>query len=249
MRGIICAPHTKPVERLYVADRRFLTVAFKILLGRRGDWVERSSTCQSLCDPCVNTEAMGRLVRVAPLLAAVLALGVPGALPGSALAKGKGVAPPGNSGVSQYMEDIPTIHGEKPTSSVVVPPNPGGGSGGGGSSSSGSGSSSGGSSGSAGSSGSSGVASSSAIPNSVVKKLEHSGSAGKAAIALAEATSSAPAKSRPRKSSPAAPATSVVRALTGSTGGGGLGAFLPVLLIGLLVVLSAVGIFQRRRPA
>ncbi len=186
---------------------------------------------------------MGRLVRSAPLLAAVLALGVPGALPGSALANGKGVAPPGNSGVSQYMEDIPTVHGNKPTSSVVVPSNHGGGSGG---SSGGTGSSSGGSSGS---SGSSGVASSSVIPNSVVKKLDHSGSAGRAAVALAEATSSAPVRSRPRKAASAAPATSVVRALTGSTGGGGLGAFLPVLLIGLLVIVSALGIFQRRRPA
>jgi hypothetical protein len=163
-------------------------------------------------------------------LAAVLALGVPGVLPGSALANGKGVAPPGNSGVSQYMEDIPTVQGNKPASSVVVPSNRGGGSGG------------------SGSSGSLGVASNSAIPNSVVKKLDHSGSAGRAAIAFAEATSSAPVKSKPRKSSPAAPVTSVVRALTGSTGGGGLGAFLPVLLIGLLVIVSAFGIFQRWRP-
>jgi len=186
-------------------------------------------------------------------VAAVLALGATGLLPSAATAKQTGVAPPGNSGVSQYMEDIPTVHGNKPTSSVVIPSNPGGGSGGsGGSGNSGGSSSSGGSSTSSGFGSPSGSASTPVIPTAVVKKLVHSGSAGRAAAAVAEATSSAPVtptvKSKPRKVSPAAPATSVVRALTGSTGGGGLGAFLPVLLIGLLVIVSAVGIFQRRRP-
>ena len=42
------------------------------------------------------------------------------ALPASAAAKGgtTTIAPPGNSGVSQYVETVPTAHGGQPTSSV-----------------------------------------------------------------------------------------------------------------------------------
>jgi hypothetical protein len=188
---------------------------------------------------------MGRLV-LAPLVAAALALVATALLPCSASAKNGGVAPPGNSGVSQYMEDIPTVHGNKPTTGVVIPPR-GGGSGG--ESSNGSASSKG--------------SARSTIPNAVAKQLDESGSNGQAAAAVAEATATPPVtKHRVRKPGKAAspaqptgvttakkarsPTASVLKALSGSTGGGGLGGFLPVLLVAALIFLSAAGIFHRR---
>src|ERR1700722_19400619 len=93
---------------------------------------------------------MGRLLRADPRLCTTLALGVTSmlALPAAAFAGGRGtVAPPGNSGVSQYVEDVPTVKGNKPSSTIVVTHNGGGGSGhsGGGSGSGPSGGGSGGS--------------------------------------------------------------------------------------------------------
>lgn len=173
------------------------------------------------------------------MVAAVLVLGAQTLMPGAALAAKGVVYPPGNSGVSQYDEDLPTVHGAKPTSSVVVPTNTGG-SGGTGSGTAG---------GTGGSTGSASASGEAVIPTAVVKRLYHEGNAGKAAAALAEATAQAPASSgKPATpQSPKAPATSVIDALSGSTGGGGLGTLLPVLLIAALVIVSAVGLFQRRR--
>ena len=61
--------------------------------------------------PCSYLEVMRRF---ALALIAVLAL------PAAAAAKGSTttIAPPGNSGVSQYVETVPTAHGGQPTSSV-----------------------------------------------------------------------------------------------------------------------------------
>jgi hypothetical protein len=206
---------------------------------------------------------MRRLLRAAPILVATLALGTAGSLtlPAAALAKGKGttVAPPGNSGVSQYVEDVPTVKGGKPTSSVVVTPTSGGGSGksggghsggaGGGSGRSGGGGASGGSGSSGG--GSAGGSSSAIVPTlspGVTKKLDRSGSAGKAAVGLANATAPVVSKHKPAVSKPpAAASTQVLKTLAGSAGGGGMGAFLPIFLIASLVLVSGFGIFHRRR--
>jgi hypothetical protein len=199
---------------------------------------------------------MDRLLRAAALLCTTLALGMTGllALPAAAFAGGKGtVAPPGNSGVSQYVEDVPTVKGNKPSSTIVVTHNGGGGSGhsGGGTGSGspggsgGSGSSSGGGSSSA---GSSAPVSQATISPTVTKKLDRSGKAGKSAAALAEATAPIVTRQKPHASKPpAAASTQVLNSLEGSAGGGGMGAFLPIFLIASLVLVSAVGIFHRRR--
>src|SRR5579875_2259489 len=125
---------------------------------------------------------MGRLRRAALLLCALANLGTMCLLsvPASALAKGAGaVAPPGNSGVSQYVEDVPTVKGNRPSSSVVVPIHAGGGGPG----------SSGGSATSGGpaTSGGSPTGATSTLLAAADKQLEHSGPAGKSTAALAHA--------------------------------------------------------------
>jgi hypothetical protein len=152
--------------------------------------------------------------------------------PGAALAENpaKGYAPPGNSGVSQYMEDIPTASGGKPSSSVVIPP--GGGSGG------------------SGRSGGSGGAPSSSVPSSVSQKLDSDGSSGKQADALAKTTGELSGSGHVHqvvRAAAAPPSRQVLSALDGSTGGGGLGVLLPVILIGSLVIASVAGLLRRRR--
>jgi hypothetical protein len=199
---------------------------------------------------------MGRLLRAAPLLCTTLALGVTSilALPAAAFAGGKGtVAPPGNSGVSQYVEDVPTVKGNKPSSTIVVTHNGGGGSGhsggGAGSGSSGGGAGgSGSSSGGSGSGGGSAAVSQATISPAVTRKLNRSGKAGKSAAALAKATAPIVTKQKLHASKPpAAASTQVLSSLEGSTGGGGMGAFLPIFLIASLVLVSIVGILHRRR--
>lgn len=162
-------------------------------------------------------------------------------LPAAALAKNKGVAPPGNSGVNQYVEDLPTLSGGKPTHSVAVAPVGSGGSGG-----------SGGSQGSGGSGASAGTAppaSTSPVPRSVSKSLNHHGQAGKQAAALAAGTAAASQELNTGhrvKVEPASATGQLLGALTGSSGSG-LGSLLPVILIVSLLVLSGVGLFKRRR--
>jgi hypothetical protein len=170
-------------------------------------------------------------------------------LPAAAFAGGKGtVAPPGNSGVSQYVEDVPTVKGNKPSSSIVIThKGGGGGSGTSGGAGTDGGSGSGSSGGSAG--GGSSAGSQATISPAVTKKLDRSGKAGQSAAALADATAPVVSKQKPAASKPpAAPSTQVVKALEGSAGGGGMGAFLPIFLIASLVLVSAFGIFHRRRP-
>src|SRR2546421_8033190 len=57
-------------------------------------------------------------------------LPAPAILPATAIAKRHVIAPPGNSGVSQYVETVPTAQGGRPTSSLHG--HGGGGAGGGG---------------------------------------------------------------------------------------------------------------------
>jgi hypothetical protein len=200
---------------------------------------------------------MGRLLRAAPILVATLAIGTAGSLtlPASAFAGGKGtVAPPGNSGVSQYVEDVPTVKGNKPSSTIVVTLNGGGGSGhagggsGSGSSGGGSGGGGSGSGGSGSGSGGSSSVSQATISPTVTKKLDRSGKAGKSAAALAKATAPIVTKKKLHASKPpAAASTQVLNSLEGSAGGGGMGAFLPIFLIASLVLVSVAGILHRRR--
>lgn len=163
------------------------------------------------------------------------------------------IAPPGNSGVSQYDETIPTAGGSRPTSTVH--PVGGGSHGSGGSGGS---HGSGGAGGSSGSGGSSGGGST--VSPSTLHALAAHGPQGAAAAALAQAT--APARSRPaaaktgtRADPPTAagsggngssPVTSLVKAVTGSTSSGGLGPVLPVILIGSLLGAAALALMRRR---
>ena len=147
-------------------------------------------------------------------------------LPASALATTKTIAPPGNSGVSQYQEDVPTAKGNRPSNTIV----PSGGTHGGG--------------------GSGGN-----VSSSTLRAFDKQGSAGRKAAALAEATApTAPTRTRPTngtgvtQSSGSSPVTSLVKALTGSSSnGGGLGPLLPIILIASLLGAGALALMRRRR--
>jgi hypothetical protein len=165
------------------------------------------------------------------------------ALPASAPAKNRTYAPPGNSGVNQYVESVPTAGGKKPANSVHA----GGGSGGG------------------------GGGSSSSIPASTQQQFARQGAAGRAAIALAQATApsggsasartgrhgsgrsgngattgSASPGTAPRTAAGFSPVSSLLKTFTGSTAGG-LGALLPIILVVSAVGAMAMAIFRRRR--
>src|ERR1700683_1937273 len=126
---------------------------------------------------------------------AVLGLLVSLVLPASALAAKPThtIAPPGNSGVSQYQEDVPTAKGNRPTNTIVPGGTHGGGSSGG------------------------------TISTSTLRALDKQGAAGRQAAALAQATapgSARPSKSGgANASSGSSPVSSVVKALTGSSSG------------------------------
>jgi len=175
-----------------------------------------------------------------------LALAILLAAPAWAQARVHTIAPPGNSGVSQYLETVPTAGGGQPTDTVH--PRAGGvgvdGSGGPGSP--------------GGNGGSRAVAT---VAPSTQRALAEKGPDGVAAAALAQATaprgasshafadgaaaSSAPAASTDDGSSPTA---SVFKAFTGSTGGGGVGPLLPIVLIGSVLAAAGLGLTRRRRP-
>lgn len=177
-----------------------------------------------------------------------LALAILLATPAWAQARVHAIAPPGNSGVSQYLETVPTAGGNQPTNTVHPRA---GGVGAGGS----------GGPGSTGGNGGSGAVVH--IAPSTQRALAEKGPDGVAAAALAQATaprggssravaggaaaaSSAPATSTDDGSSPTA---SVFKALTGSTGRGGVGPLLPIVLIGSALAAAGLGLTRRRRPS
>jgi hypothetical protein len=162
------------------------------------------------------------------------------------------IAPPGNSGVQQYVETIPTAHGGQPTSSVHEGGGPGHPQGGG--------------SGPAGG----GPGGGSAISSSTQRALDSQGTTGRAAAAFIRATAPSGARSTTRASGNgstnsngahgnngsnaastrgggASPASSVFHSLTGVSGNGGLGALLPIILVGSLLVMAGLAIVRRRR--
>jgi hypothetical protein len=176
-----------------------------------------------------------------PLLTALL---VAGALPVSAPAKTNTIAPPGNSGIGQYVENIPTASGGQPTSTVhpgshgsaLIPP---GGSGG-------------------------GPDGGSAVSAATARALASQGSDGRAAANLARTTAPQPSsRKRPTVGTAGAgqpgpgipvagrggssPASSVFKALTGSAAGAGLGPILPAVLIVSLVGVTGLALRRRRR--
>jgi hypothetical protein len=176
-------------------------------------------------------------------IALVVALGVPA----SAQARVHTIAPPGNSGVGQYLETVPTAGGAQPSNTVhpVVgalgksgkPPGTGA-TGGGGTPGGAAGSPGGG-----------------AISSSTQRSLANQGPSGAAAAALARATAPAPTRRvGPRATSAvsgggSSPATSVLKSLTGSTSGGGLGPLLPSLLIASVLGAAVLALLRRRRTS
>lgn len=164
-------------------------------------------------------------------------------VPSLAQARVHKIAPPGNSGVGQYVETVPTADGGQPTNTV----HPGGVGGSGGR---------GGTGGGAGSTGSGG-----AVATSTQRALAKQGPAGDATAALAEATAPRSARSAAHsgdardKASPisagegSAPSASVFNALTGSTSRGGLGPLLPIALIGSVLAGAVVTRMRRRRTS
>jgi hypothetical protein len=168
-----------------------------------------------------------RVVLLGPMLA--LAVAAP------ASARLQSTAPVGNSAINQYLESIPTVKGNRPTSSIQTSPGaPGGptaGSGAGGS---------------AGTTAASGPASAAGGGTNAV-----------AAVALARATAPRTYSPRTSRLGPKVTTTgvgngssalsSLVRAFTGSTGGGGgLGPLLPAILV-VAVLGATVLVLVRRR--
>jgi hypothetical protein len=173
------------------------------------------------------------------VLALLLVLG----LAAPALAKHTVLVPPGNSGASQYVETVPTAGGGRPSGSI----HPGG-------------------------PGSGATGKGGPISPATLRQLNAQGPAGRAAAALAEATApnhpqpaasghvdaTAPGDAEPAaaarvaRQSPvaagggASPASSVVKALTGSSGTGGLGLLLPILLIATLFGVTLIAVLRRR---
>jgi hypothetical protein len=151
------------------------------------------------------------------------------AVPSAATARSTTVAPPGNSAVNQYLENVPTASGSRPANTIHV----------------GGGGVSGGSGGSGGSSGSGGGGSS-AVSAGTQQALSRQGGDGLAAAALARATApagihsasqtSSAAGSNPAPGSGPSAVGTLVNALTGGSSEGGLGPILPVIL-----VVSAIG--------
>ncbi len=134
--------------------------------------------------------------------------------------------------MNQYVEVFPTPCGHQPTNKI-----PPGGSGGG--------------------SGSGG-----GISASTASQLAKLGPAGQAAAGFALATAPARAVHKHGKAGGgsavsaasaggggASPITSLVKALTGSSSGGGLGTFLPILLIAAVIGLAGIALLRRRRGA
>jgi hypothetical protein len=169
-----------------------------------------------------------------------IALAVALIAPSAAQARVHKIAPPGNSGVGQYVETVPTAGGGQPTSTV----HPGG---------------VGVAVGRGGTGGGPGSTGGGAIAASTQRALAKQGAAGDATAALAAAT--APRAARPtgraggarRESiSPtsggqgSSASTSVLKALTGSTGGGGLGPLLPIALIGSVLAAAVLTLVRRR---
>jgi hypothetical protein len=184
------------------------------------------------------------------------------ATPAWAQARVHTIAPPGNSGVGQYLETVPTAGGGQP-SDTVHPRTGGVGAGhsgrAGGPPSSGGPGPTGGSGGAGATGGSAGAT----IAPSTQRALDQQGPAGVAAAALAQATaprgagSPAPVdRAGPSSSVSAAsssdgssPASSVFKAFTGSSSGGGLGSLLPIVLIGTVLAAAVLALVRRRRTS
>jgi hypothetical protein len=157
------------------------------------------------------------------VLGVAIALGV---LAPAAHATIRTIAPPGNSGVQQYLESVPTASGNRPTNSVHV-----GGAGGGGRHGGGGG----------------------GITPSTQRRLTALGAAGAGVAALTKATAPRISRRTPRRAAKRlaagggraakSPVAAVADTLAGSTSG--LGTLLPVILLGTLLGSAAIVVVRR----
>ena len=198
---------------------------------------------------------MRTLLRISlSVIALIAALAIPSAAAAKSHHSGGGtktVAPPGVSGVQQYVETIPTAHGGQPSNSIHRHH-----SGGGGGATGGGGGATGGGGGGTGSTG--------AVPASTQQALASQGAAGQAAAALAVAT--APNSGRGNSgrggaggpgvsqsvsnvshAASSSPLSAIFKTLTGSSSGGGMGALLPIILVACLLGFTAIAVARRRR--
>ena len=137
------------------------------------------------------------------------------------------LAPPGNSAIGQYLEVIPTAAGGQPTSNLT---------------------------------GSGKSGSSSAISASTRRALGAQGALGSADARFVQGTGPSRHTSprpkalavrpvRPALVSSPSPVSSVLKSLAGSSGSGGLGLLLPILLVGTAVGGGALALWRHRRAA
>lgn len=170
-------------------------------------------------------------------LALALVLSAAVIVPCAASARSHPIAPPGNSGVNQYVESIPTADGNRPSTSVV----PGTGGGGG---------------------ESGGPSAPSPLAPTTQRALARQGAEGRRTALVARATAPSglrgsarthgglsSARSAGGAGSGPSPASAVVKALTGSATSGGLGDMLPAILVLTSVGAVATAIVRRRRRA
>lgn len=172
---------------------------------------------------------------------AALALVLSAVLAPSAAAKHTPLAPPGNSGIGQYVEIIPTASGSRPTSTIHRR----GGARGSTAAGVGQGGGPGGSSG---------------VSGATAHALSADGPTGAAAANLARATAPRGVTAHQRHvlvrvfpptasvAGAPSPVSSVLGGLTGSSSSGGLGLLLPVLLIVTLVGAGALALIRHRKP-
>lgn len=163
---------------------------------------------------------MGLHLRSALLLTALAAL----ALPASAVAAAPGTVPPGFSGANQYTETLPGAGGSEPTGAIHEKQG-----------------------------GSGAVPPAKALGDANAARLEALGPEGRAAAQLAAAGASSPGGARRvaghgAESSGSSAASQIVGQLTGSSGSGGMGSLLP-LLIAAAVLAAGAYVLARRRTA
>jgi hypothetical protein len=152
-------------------------------------------------------------------------------------------APPGNSGIDEYLETVPSAGGDKPSQPAAQ-----GGAG------NGSSSSAGGQSGPSGNGGSGGAK----LSPAERKRLDQLGPDGKALADVVDATSPGHASAQPDgttakpfSTAPVAgegrsPLSEALRAAVGLDGGGAMGFVLPATLLASLIGLVGLAVVRRR---
>jgi hypothetical protein len=177
--------------------------------------------------------------RIPILLIAVVAV----ALPAAASARGctHSIAPPGNSGVNQYVETVPTAGGGCPTSTI----HSGGTHGGAVSPGTTHALSSLGANGRGAAAFADATGTVRARTSQVRASQKHKGSSSHSQTTLG-GPSGGSGGSGGNSGSGGSPASAVIKTLSGSGGGGGLGVLLPIILAAVAVAAAGLAVTRRR---